>query len=68
MDMEKNLKEKIEEYIRKYCVKHGCTEEVAKKHMMIKIVSEYYKDEAERHRDDIRPDQCGCDCLEDRSC
>lgn len=68
MEMDNNLKKQIDEYIKKYCVKHGCTEEVAKKHMMVKIVSEYYKDEAKRHKDDIRP-QCGCDGWEDdRSC
>ncbi|MBP5168916.1 MAG: hypothetical protein ILP14_06915 [Oscillospiraceae bacterium] len=69
MEMDNNLKKQIDEYIKKYCKKHECTEEEAKKHMMVRILSEYYKDEAERHKNDILPVNCGCGCLEDdRSC
>lgn len=69
MDMDNALKKKIDDYIKKYCTKHECTEAEAKKHMMVRILSEYYKDEAERHKDDILPVNGGCGCLEDdRSC
>lgn len=37
------LRTQLNEYIRKYCLKHQVTEEEAKKHLMIKIAEQYYR-------------------------
>lgn len=68
MNIDQKTMSQIDTYIKKYCVKHECTEAEAKKHMMVRILSEYYKDEAERHKNDILPVNGCCGCLEDRSC
>ena len=43
MNSEEYISEKINDYIKKYSIKHHITEEEAKEHIMVKITEEYYR-------------------------
>lgn len=70
MEIDEKTMKRIDDYLGKYCKKHECTREEAKKHMMVRIVSQYFADdEAEKATRTFPEQDCGCNGLEDdRSC
>lgn len=70
MDIDEKTMKRINQYLDKYTIDHNCTRDEAKKHMMVRIVSQYFADdEAEKATRTFQEQECGCDGLEeDRSC
>lgn len=69
MKLDDEIQKNINEYIDRYCKKHEVDRETAKTHLMVKLVSEYFKD---RDKDKVVEtavvDPADCGCVEDRSC
>lgn len=70
MNIDDETRKKIDEYTRRYAIKHEITVEEAKEHFLVKVISQYYRDADKDKVFEIEEDKAhGCECeLEDRSC
>lgn len=63
----RRLKQNIEEYTRRYCIKHEVSPDEAITHSMVRYTTEYYEEQEKDKVDE--PVITGCSCeLEDKSC